>query len=105
MSFAHGFWFLLSVGRGKGADPKWLLPMLCTRGGVTRQDIGPIRIFDRETKVLISDQAAKAFAAAVHGTEVSGIRIEPVSGPARAAKHARHRAASGNGPSRGRPKG
>ncbi|MDB5510881.1 MAG: ATP-dependent helicase DeaD [Enterovirga sp.] len=88
-SFEHGAWFLLTVGRSKGADPKWLLPMLCKRGGVTRQDIGPIRIFERETKVLISDQAARDFARAVHGTEVDGVRIEPVAGPARAAKHAR----------------
>jgi ATP-dependent RNA helicase DeaD len=63
--------------------------MLCKRGGVTRQDIGPIRIFERETKVLISDQAARDFARAVHGTEVQGVRIEPAAGPARAAKHAR----------------
>ena len=95
-AFAGAFWFLLSIGRSKGADPKWLLPMLCTRGGVTRQDIGPIRIFDRETKVLISDRAARSFAAAVEGTEVQGVRIEPVSGPARAAKHARHRSAQGD---------
>ena len=88
-SFAQGAWFLLSIGRNNGADPKWLLPMLCKRGGVTREDIGPIRIFDRETKVLISDRAARDFARAVHGTEERGVRIEPVAGPARAAKHAR----------------
>ena len=93
-SFSQGAWFLLTIGRNKGADPKWLLPMLCKRGGVTRQDIGPIRIFERETKVLISDRAARDFARAVHGTEVQGVRIEPVSGPARAPKHAR-RIASG----------
>ena len=63
--------------------------MLCKRGGVTRQDIGPIRIFERETKVLISDQAARDFARAVHGTEVQGVRIEPAAAPARALKHAR----------------
>ncbi|TDR89980.1 DEAD/DEAH box helicase [Enterovirga rhinocerotis] len=93
-TFARGAWFLLTTGRAKGADPKWLLPMLCKRGGVTRSDIGPIRIFDRETKVLISDRAADSFARAVHGTEVQGIRIEPVSGPARAPKHARRVAAA-----------
>ena len=94
VTFAQGAWFHLTVGRSKGADPKWLLPMLCKRGGVTRQDIGPIRIFERETKVLISDQAARDFSRAVHGTEVQGVRIEPVAGPARAAKHARRISAS-----------
>lgn len=93
-TFAQGAWFHLSIGRSKGADPKWLLPMLCKRGGVTRQDIGPIRIFEDETKVLISDQAARDFARAVHGTEVQGVRIQPVSGPARAPKHTRRTATS-----------
>ena len=90
-TFVQGAWFHLTVGRSKGADPKWLLPMLCKRGGVTRQDIGPIRIFDRETKVLISDRAARDFARAVHGTEVQGVRIEPVGGPARPAKQGQSR--------------
>ena len=85
-TFAQGSWFLLTVGRSKGADPKWLLPMLCKRGGITRDDIGPIRIFERETKVLISDRAARDFAHAVHDTEVQGIRIQPVAGAARAPK-------------------
>ncbi|WP_299560774.1 DEAD/DEAH box helicase [Enterovirga sp.] len=105
-SFEQGAWFHLTVGRAKGADPKWLLPMLCRRGGITRQDIGPIRIFERETKVLISDRAADEFARAVHGTEVQGIRIEPMAGPGRAAKHARHRAAATKqGPKPGKNRG
>ncbi len=85
--FAQGAWFHLTIGRNKGADPKWLLPMLCKRGGITREDIGPIRIFAQETKVLISDQAAHDFARAVAGTEVQGVRIEPVAGPVRVAKN------------------
>ena len=88
-SFVHGAWFLLTIGRSKGADPKWLLPMLCKRGGITRNDVGPIRIFEHETKVLISDQVAKEFAAVVRDTDVKGVRIEPIGGPGRVAKHAR----------------
>ena len=33
-------WFRLDIGRAKNADPKLLLPMLCRKGGVTKQDIG-----------------------------------------------------------------
>jgi ATP-dependent RNA helicase DeaD len=77
-------WFRLNVGRNGNADPKWLLPMLCRRGGVTRQDIGAIRIFERETKVQISEAASRAFADAVRGTAVAGIRIEPARGPGHA---------------------
>ena len=60
-----GIWFRLDIGRKKNADPKWLLPMLCKRGGITKRDIGTIRIFDRESKVEIAPRAAEAFAAAI----------------------------------------
>lgn len=80
------------TGRNKGADPKWLLPMLCRRGGITRQDVGPIRIFERETKVLISDQAARDFARAVGDIEVQGVRIVPILDPNVVAKPGRQRA-------------
>jgi ATP-dependent RNA helicase DeaD len=74
----EGTWFRLNIGRNKNADPKWLLPMLCRRGAITRQDIGAIRIFERETKVQIRTETAGRFAAAVQGTEIAGIRIEPL---------------------------
>ncbi len=76
-----GAWFRLNVGRATKADPKWLLPMLCRRGGVTKGEIGPIRIFERETKVQIRQDAAARFAKLVRGTEIAGIRIEPVGAP------------------------
>ena len=43
-------WFRLNVGRERNADPKWLLPEICKQGGITKQDIGQIRIFDRDTR-------------------------------------------------------
>jgi ATP-dependent RNA helicase DeaD len=62
-----GVWFRLAIGRTKNADPKWLLPMLCRRGDITRQEIGAIRIFPNETKVEVAAAAAQRFAAAVIG--------------------------------------
>ena len=70
-----GVWFRLDIGRKKNADPKWLLPMLCKRGGITKRDIGTIRIFDRESKVEIAPRAAEAFAAAVAGPAPAGDNI------------------------------
>lgn len=61
-------WFKLDIGRRNNADPKWLLPLLCRRGRVTRDDIGAIRVFDRETKFEINEAAADKFAAAAQGT-------------------------------------
>ncbi|HEY0437180.1 MAG TPA: DEAD/DEAH box helicase, partial [Phenylobacterium sp.] len=43
-------WFRLAVGRRNNADPKWLIPLICRLGHVTKKDIGQIRIFDNETK-------------------------------------------------------
>ncbi|MGL4241106.1 MAG: DEAD/DEAH box helicase [Beijerinckiaceae bacterium] len=54
--------FRLDVGRRDRADPKWLLPMLCRMGGVTRQDIGAIRISDATTEFEVSARAARDFA-------------------------------------------
>jgi ATP-dependent RNA helicase DeaD len=72
-----GTWFRLDIGRANNADPRRLLPMLCRRGNVTRQDIGAIRIFDRETKVEIRAELAQHFAESVRSTEgAGGLRIE-----------------------------
>ncbi|MCX8256340.1 MAG: DbpA RNA binding domain-containing protein, partial [Beijerinckiaceae bacterium] len=78
-----GVWFRLDIGRKRNADPKWLLPMLCKRGGITKRDIGTIRIFDRESKVEIAPRAAEAFAAAVAGPAPAGdnIAIERTTAP------------------------
>ena len=46
--------------------------MLCRRGNISRQDIGAIRIFDRETKVEIRPELAAHFAASVRTTEGAG---------------------------------
>jgi ATP-dependent RNA helicase DeaD len=54
--------FRLDVGRRDKADPKWLLPMLCRMGGVTRRDIGAIRITDETTEFEVSARAAGDFA-------------------------------------------
>ncbi|MCW3476354.1 DEAD/DEAH box helicase [Limobrevibacterium gyesilva] len=74
--------FRLSIGRRNNADPKWLLPLICRLGHVTKKDIGAIRIFDRDTLFEITEEAAARFAAAVeHSRSQEGsdqdIRIEP----------------------------
>ncbi|MGO9674416.1 MAG: DEAD/DEAH box helicase [Methylocella sp.] len=73
----NGVWFKLDIGAKKNADPKWLLPMLCRRGKITKQDIGAIRIFERETKFEVSEAAAREFLANVRRSDGDPIRIEP----------------------------
>jgi ATP-dependent RNA helicase DeaD len=57
-------WFRAATGRRDNADPKWLIPLLCRLGGISKAEIGVIRIFDRETKFEILAAAAERFAAA-----------------------------------------
>ena len=80
----QGAWFRLDIGRSKNADPKWLLPMLCRKGGLTRDQIGAIRIFDTETKVEIAEAVAANFAANMRrpgGDSINVVRIPGGPGP------------------------
>jgi ATP-dependent RNA helicase DeaD len=69
-------WFRLDIGRAKNADPKWLLPMLCRKGDITKQDIGVIRIFDKETQFEVSEAAAARFAANMRRPGGEPVRVE-----------------------------
>ena len=80
-SETDGVWFRMAVGRNSNADPKWLLPMICRRGHVTKKDIGQIRIFDRETKFEIIAETEARFRQAVKGAAEGDIRIEPAAAP------------------------
>jgi len=71
-------WFRLNVGRQKNADPRWLIPMICRQGKITKQEIGAIRIFERETKFEIDASVAERFIAAVGRVERADVRIEPL---------------------------
>lgn len=73
-------WFRISVGRERNADPKWLLPEICRQGGVTKKDIGEIRVFDSETRFELDARAAESFAAKVLAHEKGGVNIYPAFG-------------------------
>ncbi len=85
-----GVWFRLDIGTKKNADPKWLLPMLCRRGKITKQDIGAIRIFERETKFEVSEGVAKQFLANVRRPDGDPIRIELAEEGPTSASEKRH---------------
>ena len=72
-------WFSLNVGRQGNADPKWVLPLICRLGGVTKQDIGAIRIFDTETKFELDVACAEAFAASVRASGETEVRFQPTT--------------------------
>jgi ATP-dependent RNA helicase DeaD len=74
-------WFRVGVGRQKNAEARWLLPMLCRRGGIVKQDIGAIRIYGTHSEFEISGQAAEKFSANLKRPDKEeNIRIEPLAG-------------------------
>lgn len=66
--FEDTVWFRMSIGRRQNADPRWLLPLLCRRGHITRNEIGAIRIGPAETFFQIPRTVASKFEAAVQRT-------------------------------------
>jgi len=74
-------WFRMPIGRQNNADPKWLIPLICRLGHVTKKDIGQIRIFDRETKFEIVAETEGRFRQAIKGAAEGDIRIEPAAAP------------------------
>jgi ATP-dependent RNA helicase DeaD len=85
VDFARGgdmTWFRVNIGREKNADPKWLLPLICRLGHVTKRDVGSIKIFDRETKFEITADAEAKFRAAMGQANDEGVTIQDAVAPA-----------------------
>jgi len=81
-------WFKMDIGRRHNADPRWLLPLLCRRGHITRNEVGAIRIAPNETRFQIPRALAQRFAEAVKRTahsegegEVNIVLAEGPPGP------------------------
>lgn len=99
--FEDVVWFRMDIGRRQNADPRWILPLLCRRGHVTRDVVGAIRISANETHFQIPRALAAQFARAVARTadedreDGTGVRIEPAEATPREAAHARRRTGPG----------
>lgn len=80
--FGPAVWFSLSVGRKQNAEPRWLIPMLCRNGNLTKRDIGAIKMMPEETFVEIAEGSAERFAAVIgkKGDLERGIRVKRVEG-------------------------
>ncbi|TKB06560.1 MAG: DEAD/DEAH box helicase [Mesorhizobium sp.] len=63
--FGDSVWFSLSVGRRQNAEPRWLIPMLCRTGNISKREIGAIKMQPEETFVQIAADWADRFLAAI----------------------------------------
>ncbi len=105
--FEDTVWFRMDIGRADNADPRWLLPLLCRRGHITRNEVGAIRIGGEETYFQIPRAIADKFAAAAARTgeaetDEAALRIErSETGPREAARSNRQRRPSRSTPDAG----
>ncbi len=81
-------WFRLNIGRLKNGDPRWLLPLICRQGHISKPDIGEICILERETRFEVDAAVADRFLTAIRQIAHPEGRIEPLGGaPANGAGH------------------
>ena len=56
--------FRINLGRNQKAEPGWLLPLICRRGGITRHEVGAIRVGPQASTFEIAGNAADDFSLA-----------------------------------------
>ena len=78
----NSFWVTLSVGAAAKAEPRWLLPMLCRSGDLTKNDIGSIRVQQDVTEVQLNEGVRARFLAALGSAMMleDGIRVSLADG-------------------------
>ncbi len=81
--FGPSAWFSVSVGRDDRAEPRWLLPLLCRSGNLTKDDIGAIRIQQSESFVEIKESSLAGFLSTLGGSGEleEGVIARQLAGP------------------------
>jgi ATP-dependent RNA helicase DeaD len=65
VAFGPSVWFELSVGQGRRAEARWLLPLLCRAGNLDKAHIGKIRIQADTSLVELAETAVPGFLAQI----------------------------------------
>jgi ATP-dependent RNA helicase DeaD len=69
--FEGASWFRINAGRRHNADPRWLLPLICRYGHVTRAEIGAIRLAANESYFQVSERATPGFIKALRRATIA----------------------------------
>lgn len=72
-------WYKMGIGRRQNAEPRWILPLICRRGGITRNEIGAIRVGPNETWFQIPRNVAGDFARTLQQTENTGDKQDDIA--------------------------
>ncbi|OQP87905.1 ATP-dependent RNA helicase [Rhizobium rhizosphaerae] len=81
-NFGEAVWFELSAGRRDKVEPRWLIPVMCRIGKITKQEIGAIKMQQDVTYVEIARDWAERFSSALgpKGQLERGITVKELSG-------------------------
>lgn len=63
--FDNSLWVTISVGRKQNAEPRWLIPLICNAGGLSKPDIGYIKIEQNQTHIELDANHADRFLEAI----------------------------------------
>ncbi|WP_298959248.1 DEAD/DEAH box helicase [uncultured Roseibium sp.] len=76
--FEDGVWFSLSLGHRQRAEPRWILPMICRAGHVTKREVGAIKIFQNQLYFEIAGSHGQRFSEVIKrdGTGEENVVIE-----------------------------
>jgi ATP-dependent RNA helicase DeaD len=69
--FEGASWFRINAGRRHNADPRWLLPVICRYGHVSRNDIGAIRIAASDSYFQVTERATPSFIKALRRATIA----------------------------------
>ncbi len=69
--FEEASWFRINAGRRHNADPRWLLPLICRYGHVTRTEVGAIRLAANESYFQVSARATPGFIKALRRAAIA----------------------------------
>jgi ATP-dependent RNA helicase DeaD len=74
--------FEINLGFKDKAEANWILPLVCRRGGITRREVGAIRVARDRTVFEIDGKVAAEFAAnaAERDPRAPHVRISPATG-------------------------
>lgn len=68
--FDNSVWVTITVGRKQNAEPRWLIPLLCNAGGLSKSHIGYIRIEQQQTHIELDAGSADQFIEAIGPNQV-----------------------------------
>ena len=75
--------FEVNLGAKDRAEANWILPLVCKRGGITRREVGAIRVARDRTYFEVARRVADEFAAnaSERDPRAPHVRITPATGP------------------------